>query len=143
MGVRKEWRVISGDAPDSNTSAVLGDAQSGMENWVLTNISCTISGQVGGTLDLYLQRFDDGLGVWVDWVHFAQVAAGASDVTYMIPGTVAAADIYTVGVGTTVALAADAYTGGHQGSQVRAYAVCGTGTSTGATVTCSLLGTLS
>lgn len=143
MSVRQRNRLITGDAPDTASGAVVGTVADGLEDWVLVNVTASLVGNTGGTLDVYLQRWDGGLEDWVDWMHFPQLASGASAIIYTVPGTAASASIYTVGLGTTVALAANSYTGGQPGTKVRLYAVSGTSTSAGATVSVSLSGTLS
>lgn len=138
--IKDGFRVISGAAPSSATTAIVGAATAGLSSFPFVNVTATFAGNVGGTLDVYVQRYDPGLDAWIDWIHFPQRSAGAASATYYIPGTAAAADIYTVGTGTSFVLAADSHVGGHPGDQVRVYAVSGTSTSAGATVTVSFTG---
>ncbi len=139
MALRQRNAVISGAAPSTATGAAIG-SESGFEQWASIAVTAQYAGNTGGTLDVYVQRFDPGLDAWVDWIHFPQAAAGASAARYTANGVVAPADIYTVGVGTSPALTADAFTGGHPGNQLRVYAVSGASTTAGATVTVSFVG---
>lgn len=141
MSQRSGFRVITGDAPDTATSAVIGTA-SGLDAFSIINVTATFAGNTGGALDVYVQRFDVGLDDWVDWIHFAQAASGAAAATYFVPGDSSTPDIYAVGRDTTPALAADSHTGGHPGDQVRVYATSGASTTAGATITVSLVGIL-
>lgn len=140
MTQRSGFRVITGNAPDTATTAVIGEAVSGLDAFSRINVSATFAGNTGGNLDVYLQRFDVGLNDWVDWVHFPQSPSGQSPTSYFIPGDTSVADIYTVGRDTTPALANDTHTGGHPGDQVRVLAVSGASTTAGATVTVSFVG---
>lgn len=140
MTQRIGFRTITGDAPDSESKAVVGDVVSGLDAFSIINVTAHFAGNTGGTVDVYLQRYDEGLGEWVDWIHFPQAAGGSSSVTYFVPGDASTADIYTVGRGTSPALANDTNTGGHPGDQVRCFADSGASTSVGATITVSLVG---
>lgn len=135
--------IISGTSPSSASTAVLSGLAAGLEGFDEVRIDADLVGATGGTLDVYVQRqvaLDAEIsgGVWVDWIHFPQLGAGAAAVRYSVsPG--AGVAISPVGVGTdasagTPALAANTSVGGHPGSAVRVVCVAGVSTSAGATV---------
>jgi len=105
-------------------------------------VVAVLTGATAGTLDVYLQAEAQN-NVWVDWVHFAQLAAGAATVRYAFDCNVAASSITTVGGGTTaapgVALAAATVAFSHPGKKVRIVTVAGAGTSAGASQTLYLM----
>lgn len=140
MSLTQIYRWATGDAPDTATGGQIGSDIEGLENWQIVQITAQFAGNTGGTLDVYVQRWDVMLNAWVDYVHFAQAASGAASATYTVSSIVAPQDIYTVGTGTSPALAADTFTGGHPGDKVRVWSVSGAGTSAGATVKVSFHG---
>ncbi len=131
--------IISDTSPSSATTTV-GDTATASDNATFLGvfdwftIDATLTGGTGGTLDVYLQRkvTDD---VWADWLHFPQLAAGASAIRYCA-NTGASTSITTVGGGSDaspgVALAANTFIGGHPGFAVRSVYVAGASTSAGA-----------
>lgn len=80
-----------------------------------------LQGNTGGTLDIYLQWSPDGGTTWVDYAHFAQIAAGAAAITRMFTITRYAQQttLQTVGTGTSPALAAATIVGGAWGDRLR------------------------
>lgn len=134
------YKLITGTAPNSASTALVGTAQSGLQKYDKIVATLASGGNSAGNLDVYLQRRDDQLGRWVDWVHFKQRTVGAA-VTYT---ACFASGPYTggavppaVGVDLVPALAADSYTGGPCGDQVRCIATS-SGAGTGAAVNVSL-----
>jgi hypothetical protein len=127
--------LITGNCPASATSAIIGAPLVGLRAYDWFTIDAIIIGPTGGTIDVTLQRkMGDVQGaavdLWVDWLHFPQVAATTTKVysavsgastTITVNGAVAAATF-------TATLAANTFIGGHPGDQLRA--VCTTGTST-------------
>lgn len=105
-------------------------------------------GATGGTLDVYLQCKINQAGTikWVDWLHFAQLASGASAIRYRVSTaqTAASATPVTVGLGTDasagVALAAATFAGGPPTDTVRIVTVAGASTSAGAAIKITLVG---
>jgi len=90
-----------------------------------------LTGPTGGTLDVYLQ-VEVG-GTWVDWLHFAQVAAaGSLTVAIVLNRGTPSSDFTAVGSGSSPALAAGAFLGGGWTDRMRALFVSGVGTSAGA-----------
>lgn len=141
MAGHSEYFTISDTSPAAEGAAA-GDVLTGLDRWRITQIYAALVGATGGTLDVYLQRKANG--VWVDWVHFTQLAAGAPAIKYSIPveaaTKVTANHIVTVGAGTSPVLATGAFAGGQPGESVRAYYVAGASTSAGAAVTIILTG---
>lgn len=140
MSTRVFNRNVTGDAPSSASTAALSDTFSGLREGLALTITAQFAGNTGGTLDVYLQRYDDALEAWVDWVHFPQAAAGAASATYVVAQPWPSAAIYTVGTGTSPALAANSFTGGIPGEEVRVLCVSGASTTDGATVTVAITG---
>jgi hypothetical protein len=133
-------QVISGSAPSTATTAVVGSSIVGLEQFDEIDVSATFAGNTGGTLDVYLQRYDEGLDLWVDWVHFAQKTAAAASSTVAVSASNRSSTITTVGTGTSPALAVGTIAGGHPGHMLRCLAVSGASTTVGATVTISVRG---
>lgn len=132
----------------SETSpAAVGTATGGhvgmLQNYDSLTIRATLTGATGGTLDVYLQTSVDG-SEWVDYIHFAQIAAAAAAVTKVVVVSRAGqqAAITTVGTNTSPALAANAVVGGDFGNQMRVLFVAGAGTSAGAVQTIRITGAL-
>jgi hypothetical protein len=136
---------ITGTSPGSAATAVVGSVVRGLHDFDWFTIDAVIIGGTGGTIDVTLQRkvqsLVDGtaVDVWVDWCHFPQVAAATTKKYTCSTG--ASTSITEVGTqaaspGTTAAtLAANTFTGGHPGPEVRMLATGGSGTSVGATQT--------
>jgi hypothetical protein len=122
--------LITGNCPATATSAIIGAAIAGLRPYDWFTIDAIIIGPTGGTIDVTLQRKIDGVDLWVDWLHFPQVAATVT--TKFSAMTGASTTIATVGMVAaatfTATLAANMFVGGHPGDQLRA--VCTTGTST-------------
>lgn len=97
-------------------------------------IDAALLGGTGGTLDVYLQR-KLATNEWVDWVHFPQLAAGATK-KYSVAVTGKQATIVDVGGGTDaspgVTLAANTVVDVIPGDDVRIVFVAGGGTTLGA-----------
>lgn len=136
-------RTIADTSPAAASTAV-GTVLSGLGDYPLLRVDAELVGAAGGTLDVYLQRLIKP-GVWTDWLHFAQLAAGAAAVRYsVIAGHGLLTTIGTSNRGSdatpAVALAAATFAGGHPGDVVRAVYVAGTSTSAGAAVVIDING---
>jgi hypothetical protein len=102
-------------------------------------VEAQLVGATGGTLDVWLQR-KVGPNLWVDWVHFPQLAAGASAIRYSFAvknaatATGALTAVTTVGTDAAPAVGAGVglITNGHPGDFVRVVYVAGASTSAGA-----------
>jgi hypothetical protein len=119
-------------------STVVGGSIAGLGEYDFLRVDALLVGATGGALDVYLQR-RIGPDAWADWVHFAQLAAGAAAVRYSLMANLAnSTTITTANAGTdatpAVGLAAATFIGGHPGSVVRAVYVAGASTSAGAAV---------
>lgn len=135
--------TISETSPAA-ASTVVGAVVSGLADYPYVRIDAALVGATGGTLDVYLQRLIKP-GAWTDWIHFAQLAAGAAAVRYSAiasPGL--STTITTSNRGSdgtpSVSLAAATFLGGHPGNTVRAVYVAGASTSAGAAVVIDLIG---
>jgi hypothetical protein len=136
---------ITGTSPATAVTAVIGSVVRGLHDFDWFAIDAIIIGGTSGTTDVTLQRkiqaLSDGtaVDVWVDWLHFPQVAAGVT--TKFSAQSAASTTIVTVGTqaaspGTTAAtLAANTFVGGHPGAELRALATSGVGIAAGATQT--------
>lgn len=123
---------VSPSAPGT----VVGAQVSGLGDYPLIRVDAELVGATGGALDVYLQRLIKP-GVWTDWLHFAQLAAGAAAVRYSVLGGHGFSTTITTSnrgsnAAPAVALAAATFLGGHPGDVVRAVYVAGGGTSAGA-----------
>jgi hypothetical protein len=140
--VSRALLTISGTSPAAAGTAVIGTLW-GLEKYDWFTVDALLVGATGGVLDIYLQRqvardAEVSGGVWVDWAHYTQLAAGGSAINYSIQ-TGSDRSIVTVATGTdasagTPALAANTFAGGHPGSALRCVAVAGASTSAGAAV---------
>ena len=52
-------------------------------DYKFVRVDADLIGATGGTLDIYLQRLIKP-GAWTDWLHFAQLAAGAGAIKQLI-----------------------------------------------------------
>jgi hypothetical protein len=104
-------------------------------------VFANIQGGTGGTLDIYIQFSPDSGTTWVDYAHFAQLAAGAAAITRMFAVSKSGQQttLQTVGTGTSPALAASTIVGGDWGDRLRVVAVAGASTSAGAAQVISLI----
>ncbi len=104
-------------------------------------IDAALLGATAGTLDVYLQR-KIGTNAWRDWVHFPQLAAGASAIKYTVTITGDGTSLVVVGGGTDaapgVALAVNTAVNVIPGGDVRIIYVAGASTSLGAAQTITI-----
>lgn len=141
MSGRQKTFSVSGTSPAAAGRAVIGKPVGGLESYDDFVVVASLVGATGGTLDIYLQRQVD-TNLWVDWIHFPQLAGGAAAVKYsaaaMPPAsatpTVVGTSADDVTSGAAPVLAANTVVAGHPGSNVRVVAVAGSGTSVGAAV---------
>ena len=132
-----KYFTISDTSPASAITAT-GDVVPGLQDYDWFTIDAALVGATGGTLDVYLQRLvgDPATSTtWRDWLHFPQLAAGASAVFYSAQSGGPGTTITSVGNGTTPVIAVNTFLGGHPGAKVRALYVAGVSTSAGAAVT--------
>jgi hypothetical protein len=135
---------ISDTSPASAITAI-GDTVGGLSRYDALGIRATLTGATGGALDVYLQTSYDSGTTWYDYVHFAQLSAGAAVSTVAVglpPAGVTA--LTAVGKGTlstpSVGLAASTVIGGPWGDLMRAVYVGGASTSAGAAQIIEILG---
>jgi hypothetical protein len=135
--------TISETSPAA-AGTVVGAGVNGLGDYPYLRVDADLVGATGGALDIYLQRMIKP-GAWTDWLHFAQLAAGAAAVRYsaiVSPGLSTTITTSNRGTAATplVSLAAATFLGGHPGDSVRAVYVAGASTSAGALVTVDIVG---
>lgn len=128
---------ISATSPAAASTVASTATATGLDSFSSVEIVATLQGATGGTLDVYVQKLLDG--VWYDYAHFAQRAAGAAAVTYTATPALTNS-IATVGTGTSPALVAGTCAGGRPGTALRLLFVAGAGTSLGAVQTVKVAG---
>lgn len=104
----------------------------GLDQFDWFTIDALLQGGTGGTLDVYLQRFVASLNEWRDWIHFAQLASGASAVRYVLDSSWGQSGIVTVGQGTSPVIAVATQANLHPGQKARLLFTAGASTSAGA-----------
>lgn len=132
--------TLTATSPASATTAASTMTIGGLRQYdwftVDANLSATTT---NGTLDVYLQRYVEKTSTWVDWIHFAQIASGAT-LRVTIDSKETETGPVTVGTGTSPALAAGKFSCSHPGDRVRFLFVAGSGTDTAVsnsvTITC-------
>ena len=145
MMLRRVFPMTGTTPAAAGQAAVSGMLLTGLDKYDFFCFDALLVGATGGTLDVYIQRlvdknYNSGAGLWLDWIHFPQLGAGASAVDYSV-STVGSTTITKVGqtandgVTGAPALAANTSVGGHPGDQIRVVAVAGTSTSAGAAIT--------
>ena len=95
-------------------------------------LAAELAGATGGPLDVYLQ-VRANTAAFYDWVHFPQIAAGASVAYYLIAASRGAqsSGITLVGRGTTPVIADNTFVGGDFGDRINVVCTAGVGTSAG------------
>lgn len=140
MSARQVSQTVSGTAPSSASSAIVDSEITGLSICPIVAVTASLTGNTGGTLDVYIQRWDVGLGAWIDWARFPQLASGAAEIKYTTPAPAQSTTITEVGEDATPAIAANTCVGGHPGDKVRVWAVSGTSTTAGGAVVVSFQG---
>lgn len=137
-GVTKQVTLFSGTTPAA-ASTHAEAAVTGLGPFKTMSVSASLIGATGGTLDVYLQYSPDGGVTWVDFAHYAQLAAAAGallKVFTISKGAITA--LTTTGIGTLAApgpaLAAATIVSGDWGDRIRVVEVAGTSTSAGAAI---------
>lgn len=134
---------ISGTSPASAVTAVVGSTVTDLDHYESLEIVATLQGATGGTLDVYLQNNPSGDGVtWVDWAHFAQLAAAAPATTVAMAVSLASQQTTptAVGTGLSPALASTGALGGTWGRNLRCVAKAGASTTAGAPISITICG---
>src|SRR5689334_11665138 len=117
--------TISDTSPAAASTAA-GTTVKGLGRYDALQIVAELVGATGGTLDVYLQTSPDGGTSWYDYIHFPQLASGASAVKYMVNvPSAGASGITTIGKGSSPALAANTVVGGAWADRLRALYVAG------------------
>jgi hypothetical protein len=139
---RRVQASLTDTSPASASTAVGGDVGGGFRDCQALTIVATLQGATGGALDVYLQTSFDGGTTWVDFAHFAQLAAAAAASTkvWHVTRLTDVGTFTAVGTGSTPALAVNTILGGAWGDTFRAVYVAGASTSAGAAQTIKLFG---
>lgn len=124
---------LGGTSPAA-ASTVIGPAMQGLDDFTRLVIHATLQGATGGTLDVYIQS-SVGNG-WYDVAHFAQLAAAAASVRYVVTLTKALkgtpAIVAVNAANGTPTLAANSVNADILGNAIRVVYVAGALTSAGA-----------
>lgn len=150
MGHRLNVQVISGNSPDTVTTAVVGNEVAGLLQYESFQIVAELDADgANGALEFCLQfhmgHDADGVEIdkWVDWIRFPSVADGTTAV-YVVNTTEALNAITAAGVSTSAApaivLAANNNLGGHPGNRVRLVCTAGSGNDTAQAQTVTIRG---
>ena len=136
------WTIA--DTSPAAAGTAVGSVIASLDEYDYIRVDAALVGATGGTLDVYLQRLVKP-NAWADWVHFAQLAAGASAIKYSVIGAHGlSTTITTSNLGTdatpAVSLAAATFVGGHPGKSLRAVYVAGASTSAGAALSIVVTG---
>jgi len=137
MAIYQNTPPITFTSPATATTAIseAGALWTNLHEWDWFTLIGRLAGATGGALDVYLQSeiYD---GVWVDWVHFKQVAAAAAAAYHSFDSMMAESATIVTGGGNDstpgVALAAGKMAFAHPGKRIRVVSVAGAGTSAGA-----------
>lgn len=126
--------LFNGTTP-ATASTVAQTPVTGLGGYNSMTIYASLIGATGGTLDIYIQYSPDGGTTWVDYAHYAQLAAGATALQKVFSATKdASTALTTVGSGTSPLLAASTIINGDWGDRFRVLTVAGTSTSAGAAI---------
>jgi hypothetical protein len=132
--------VIAETSPGAASTVASTIVVKGLDRYDDMTIVAELIGATGGTLDIYLQGSWDGGANYYDWMHFAQLAAGAAAVKYISPQPPAATAPVAIGKGVTPLLAAATRVGGAPAPFMRAVYVAGASTVVGAAVSIQFFG---
>lgn len=135
MASKQVFTLTGSSSASASTTTIVTTLGASLLGYDWFSIDATLTGATGGTLDVYIQRKVTD-NVWVDWIHFPQIAGGGSGKYSAMSG--ADKTIHAVAIGTdaghgTPALAANTVVGGHPGSTVRVVTVTGAGVSVAGT----------
>jgi hypothetical protein len=131
--------------PVENAGSIFPVGQAGPFDLVgAVEVLANLVGATGGPLDVYLQSSQDEGATWRDQIHFPQLLAAASAVSYhavLSDHPQATSDTVTViGINSTPVLAAGKIVQGTGFNRLRLYMVAGTSTSAGAVVQVTVSG---
>jgi hypothetical protein len=135
VGVETSAVSIFNGTTQAAAGTLAHTAVTGLGAYNSMTVYASLVGATGGTLDLYLQYSPDSGTTWVDFAHYAQLAAGASAVQKLFTITKdTSTAITTVGSGSTPVLAANTVVNGDWGDRIRLVEVAGASTSAGAAI---------
>ena len=117
MGLSSEIVLFSGNSP-AGAATSAASAVAGFKDVDKITIIANLLGAAGGALDVYIQDSPDGV-TWYDYVHYTQLASGASAISYAYSPNPFNDTIKTIGRGTSPVLAANSVRGGHWYDQLR------------------------
>lgn len=124
--------TLTATSPASASTAASTETVGGLRQYDWFTVDANLSAvTTNGTLNVYLQRYVADTSTWVDWIHFAQLASGAT-LRVTIDSKETETGPVTVGTGTSPALAAGKFACSHPGDRIRFVFVAGAGTNAGA-----------
>ncbi len=137
MANRSVFPLTGSSSASASTSTIVATFGGSLLSYDWFTIDGTFAGATGGACDWHIQR-KVTTDVWADWLHFPQIAAGATKRYSVMSGS--DKTIHEVTHGTdashgTPALAANTFVGGHPGQTVRLVAVTGSGVSVASAAT--------
>lgn len=143
MSTYSKAYIITGTSPATASTAVVGSPTGDLSFYDAIEVIATLTGATGGTLDVYLQKTNDGGTTWHDYAHWTQIAGAAAAITVRncFSRNTQATTPVAIGSGLTPALAANTFVGGEFGDSLRCVCTAGGGTSAGAVVTIRISGT--
>lgn len=126
----------------STSAGPPGVATQQLDDYQAVSIEANLIGATGGTLDVYVQISTDMGTTWYDYVHYTQLANGASAISYVSSCASGAQNLSlaTIGKNLNPALAAGTAVGGAWGDRFRLVMVAGSGTTVGAPVQVRIIG---
>lgn len=139
--------VLTDTSPAAQNTGIAGAQTIGIPG-LITGVSvfAELVGATGGTLDVYIQTLVNNnvgaAGTWYDWLHFPQLAGGATAIilaSHQTKETTNAAVLPTIGKNLVPALNGNQTIGGAWGEAFRLLYVAGAGTSAGAFVKVTLV----
>lgn len=128
----KEILLTDASPAAASTVASATAVATGLDQFDWFTIDAKLLGATGGTLDVYLQRWVASLQEWRDWIHFAQLGAGAAAARYVVDSSLGQSGIVTVGQATSPLIGVATMANLHPGSRARLLFVAGASTSAGA-----------
>lgn len=144
--------ILTGTSPAAAGNSIIATVR-GLARFSVIRVDAVLTQATGGVLDLYLQRRvvsnPPTSSIWLDWLHFTQLAAGSTVFRYSAVASDAMPNvtISTVGqmnddlsVGAFALTPAGTFVGGLPGDEVRLCAVAGASTSAGAVQSVYLTG---
>jgi hypothetical protein len=124
VGVSKLVTLASAVLSPASATTVALDGVEGFGGCDEISILSNLRGSTGGTLDVYIQHSPDNVE-YFDFLHYAQLAAGAPAALLHLSPPVSSSGIVTIGSGVSPVLAANSFAGGRWAEWLRVVFVAG------------------